>query len=442
MVMVTKVEDISSVKKKVTIQIESREVDRKINSAYRELRKKARIPGFRPGKVPRKILESRFWDDVADDVTRDLINESFPKALEEIDVMPLGTPVLEKRTLKQGEDFQYSVLIEVRPRIDLKDYLGMEVEKEKICVTDKDVAERIEQIRQSNGDLKSVKEERPVRKDDYVVLDYEAFAGQTPLDDKATNFMLQVGSNSFHPDFENALTGLKRLDETEIHVGFEDSYYNTRLAGKQVTFKVKILDIKELVVPELDDEFARNLGADFNNLEELREKVRESIVASEEKRIDREMKQRLVRKITERLDFEVPQVLVESELNYAVENFKQNLIQNGSSLEQIGITEEKLKSNFRAVSENRVREKLVLEEIARRENITLDDEDLAAGYQDLAAEMGMDAEIVRQYYEARDLVPSLKEKLREEKTLNYLVEHANIQTVDRDVLNENMSAEK
>ncbi|OQX65178.1 MAG: trigger factor [Desulfococcus sp. 4484_242] len=442
MVMVTRVEDISSVKKKVTIQIESREVDRKINSAYRELRKKARIPGFRPGKVPRKILESRFWDDVADDVTRDLINESFPKALEEIDVMPLGTPVLEKRTLKQGEDFQYSVLIEVRPRIDLNDYLGMEVEKEEICVTDKDVAERIEQIRQSNGDLKSIKEERPVRKDDYVVLDYEAFAGQTPLDDKATNFMLQVGSNSFHPDFENALTGLKRLDETEIHVGFEDSYYNTRLAGKQVTFKVKILDIKELVVPELDDEFARNLGADFNNLEELREKVRESIVASEEKRIDREMKQRLVRKITERLDFEVPQVLVESELNYAVENFKQNLIQNGSSLEQIGITEEKLKSNFRAVSENRVREKLVLEEIARRENITLDDEDLAAGYQDLAAEMGMDAEIVRQYYEARDLVPSLEEKLREEKTLNYLVEHANIQTVDRDVLNENMSAEK
>ncbi len=157
--MKTRLEDISSVKKKLIIEIESKEVDKKINEAYRELGKKAKIPGFRPGKVPRKILERRFSDDVAEDVTRDLITESFPKALAEVDTMPLGTPSLEKETLKQSQNFQYSAVIEVRPRFELKDYLGLEVEKEKYSVTDEDVENRIEKIRQANGYMYSIEQE-------------------------------------------------------------------------------------------------------------------------------------------------------------------------------------------------------------------------------------------------------------------------------------------
>jgi len=441
--MKTRLEDISSVKKKLIIEIESKEVDKKINEAYRELGKKAKIPGFRPGKVPRKILERRFSDDVAEDVTRDLITESFPKALAEVDTMPLGTPLLEKETLKQSQNFQYSAVIEVRPQFELKDYLGLEVEKEKYSVTDEDVEDRIEKIRQANGNMNSIEQARAVREDDYVVFDYEAFEGKTPLDDvKATNFLVKVGSNDFHPQFEKGLIGFKKNDETEIHVDFEESHYNSKLAGKSVKFKVKIVDIKEMMLPELNDEFAKNLGTDFNALEDLRTKMREMISSQEGNRIDKEMKDRLLNMITDSVGFETPQVLIESELDYTVENFKQSLARSGSSFEQTGITEEKLRSDFRPASEKRVKEMLVLEHIAKTDKITVDEEALDAAYNDLAANMGMTAEVVRQYYEARDLVDSLKEKLLAEKTLNYLVESARVLEVERDALSENKSSEK
>jgi trigger factor len=442
-VMKTSLEDISSVKKKLIIEIESKEVDKKINEAYRELGKRAKIPGFRPGKVPRKILERRFSDDVTEDVTRELINESFPQAITEVDTMPLGAPLLEKETLKQSENFKYSAVIEVRPQFELKDYLGIEVEKEKYSVTDKDVEDRIEQIRQSNGNMNSIEPTRAVREEDYVVLDYEAFEGESPLDDvKANNFLIKVGSNDFHPQFEKELVGLNRDDEVEIDVDFEEGHYNSNLAGKSVKFKVKIVDIKEMVLPELNDEFAKNLGADFNTLEDLRTKIQEMISNQENNRIDKEMKDRLLNKITESVDFETPQVLIESELDYAVENFKQSLTRSGSSFEQTGITEEKLRSDFRPASEKRVKEMLVLEHIAKTDKITVGEEELGEAYNDLAANMGMDAEVVRQYYEARDLVDSLKEKLIAEKTLNYLVESAKVFELDRDALSENKSSEK
>jgi len=441
--MKTSLEDISSVKKKLLIEIEAKEVDKKLNAAYRDLGKRAKISGFRPGKVPKKILERRFGNDVADDVTRDLINESFPKALQELDTMPLGTPALEKEDLKQGQDFKYSAVIEIRPQFEVENYLGLEVEKEKASIPEEEVESRIEQIRQANGNVKSIDEVRPIRKDDHAVLDYEVFEGDSPLDDmKATNSMLKVGSNELHPQFEEGLIGLDKDAETEILVDFENDYANAALAGKSLRYKVKVVDIKEMIVPELNDEFATNLGGDFKDLKDLRNKMQESMVNQEESRIDREMKGRLLQKITEPMDFETPQVLIESELDYALENFKQSISQSGTSLEQVGITEEKLREDFRPASERRVREMLVLEEIAKKDEITVDEEDLKKGFEDMAASMGQDAEIVRQYYEARGLTDTLKDKLVEEKTLKYLVENAKVLEVERDELSENKTPEK
>jgi len=441
--MKTSLEDISSVKKKLLIEIESKEVDKKLNSAYRDLGKRAKVPGFRPGKVPKKILERRFGNDVADDVTRDLINESFPKALQEVDSMPLGVPSFEKEPLKQGQDFKYFAVMEVRPQFEVENYLGLEIEKEKSSISEEAVEARIEQVRQANGNLKSIEEVRPIRKDDYAVLDYDVFEGDSPLDDmKATNSMLKVGSNELHPQFEEGLIGLDKDAESEINVDFEDDFANAALAGKKLRYKVKVVDIKEMIVPELNDEFATALGGNFKDLEDLRNKIRESMVNQEESRIDREMRGRLLRKITEPIDFETPQVLIESELEYALENFKQSIMQGGMSLEQAGITEEKLREDFRPASERRVREMLVLEEIARKDKITVDEEDLDRGFKDMAASMGQDQEIVRQYYEARGLMDTFKDKLIEEKTLNYLVENAKVLEVERAELSENKNPEK
>ncbi len=440
--MKTSLEDISAVKKKLLIEIETEEVNKKFNEAYRALGKKAKVPGFRPGKVPRTILEGRFRTQVTEDVAKDLISDTLPKALEEVNTFPLSTPVLEKETVKQGENFKYSAVMEIRPEFEVKDYLGLEVEKEKCVVTEEDVNKQLEQIQQSHGKMTSVDQERPVQGDDYVMLDYEGHEGERPLEGvKASDFLLKVGSNDFHPDFEESLIGLKKGDQSEIEVDFEDSYYHSKLAGKKVTFRVKIKDIKEMALPELNDEFSQTLGAGFEDLESLKNHVRETVTTEVKKRIERDLGSRIIERISGELDFELPQVLVDSEVAQAVESLGQNMERNGSSFETAGLSEQKLKENFRPASEKRVKEMLVLAQIAKQDKVEVGKEDLEKGFGEMASNIGQDIQVIRKYYEARGLVPSLKQTLLEQKTLIYLVDHAKVTEVDKESLNQNGSKE-
>ncbi|RLC25166.1 MAG: trigger factor [Deltaproteobacteria bacterium] len=430
--MKTHLEDISSVKKKLSVEVEPGDVDKKLDAAYRRLGRQARIPGFRPGKIPRKILETRFGEQVMEDVSRDLIGESLPEAITELAVFPLGTPLIEKETIKTGEPFRYSATMEVRPRLEVKDYLNVAVEKEKVSVTEADVQKQLEQIREGNGKLTAVSGDRAAQTGDYVVLEYRGFVDGEPLEGiHSDNFLLKIGSNDFHPRFEESLVGLGKGREADIHVDFEENYYHSKLAGKGVDFKVKIHDIKEMVLPDLDDTFAKNLGAGFNDLSELKEKIRENLTDRENRRVEKELKQRLIETVCKEVECELPQTLVASEISYAVENIRQNFIRSGASLEKMGFSEEKMRDEFRPQAEKRVKELLVLGEIARAEGLEINEEDIEEGLKELSQSTGQDVAILRKYYEARDLMGSLKEKLLEEKTLNYLVEHANISEVDK-----------
>ena len=441
--MKTTLEDISPVKKKLLIEIDSKEVDKKLNQAYGEIRKTAKIPGFRPGKVPRKILETYFGSQVIDDVTRGLISESFPKAVDEVKTFPLGQPILEKEALKQGQDFNYSAIIEVRPEFEVKDYLGVDVEKELFSISEEDVQKRLEEIREANGKMASIEEERQIRDGDFVIVDYERFEDSQLVEDvKSSNLLVKVGKNDFHPKFDEALIGLKKEDETEVDIDFEENFYHTKLAGKSVNFKIKIVDIKELVLPELNDEFASNLGADLKDLDSLKNELKNAITSQEEKRIDNELKQRLLEKISEGIDFELPEVLVDAEIDFSARRLNDNLERSGSSLEKAGISEAGLKKEFRPASEKRVREMLILDRIAKQDEIDINDDDLEEGYGKLAESMGQDVETVKKYYEARGQVDALKEELLKEKTLNYLVNHANISEVERDSLSQGEGPEQ
>ena len=171
--MKTSVEDISPVKKKLVVEIGADMVDKSVNAAYKRLGKRAKIPGFRPGKIPRKIMERYFGPEVQQDVTRELVNETLAKAVEETETFPLTMPVIENDMLKTGQNFKYTATMEVKPQFELKDYMGIEVEKEKYSVTDGDVKKQLEEIRRNQGTLKSVEEDRPVKQEDYVVIEYE-----------------------------------------------------------------------------------------------------------------------------------------------------------------------------------------------------------------------------------------------------------------------------
>lgn len=431
--MKTRLEEISPVKKKLEIEIEAGEVDEKIEEAYRELRKGARLPGFRPGKVPRKILERRFGDQVLDDVTRRLVNETLPQAVEQTNTIPLTMPVIENEILKVGQNFKYSAVMEVRPEIELKDYMGYEVEKEIFSVSQEDVEAQLEEIRKTHGQLSSVEKERGIRAEDFAVIEYEGFEDGKALEGiKNSNFLVRVGGNDFNPDFEKALIGLKKGDVSEFNVNFEADYFQPKLAGKSVHFKVKVIDIKEMNLPELNDEFAKNLGADFQDLHDLKDKIRESLTEREEKRVDRELKMRLLKKVSDSVDFQLPESLVESELNGAIENIRQNLLRSGSSMERAGLTEEKLREDLRPASEKRVKDMLVLGEMARKNDLHITEAELSGGFKELALRAGQDPEALRKYYEANNLEESFRQQLLEEKTLNYLVKGANIIEVEAD----------
>ncbi len=414
-------------KKSLSVEIEADEVDRKLERAYQKLGKQAKVKGFRPGKVPRRILERHYGDQVLDDVVRDLINDSFPAALQEADVFPLGAPLLEKETLKPGQTFRYSAVMEVRPRFELPEYLGIGIEKEPVEVTEEMLRQQLDQIRKSHGQLNPLEPERPVRNGDYVLLDYEAFHEGRPVEGvKADNFLLSVGDAELHPELEKALVGHSKGDEPEIRILFDAAYRVSQLAGKDVLFKVRIQDVKQMVLPEPDDAFAQSLGGDFKDYADLESKVREGMIRDAQRRADRRLRQRLVEKIAEKLQIELPEVLVAAEVSQMVGNLRQSLARSGSSLEKSGLSEEKLASDFRPAAEKRVKEMLLLGEIAGKEQITLKEEELTAGFQDLGTATGQDPETIRRYYEARDMVDALRERLLEQKTLNYLAEHATV----------------
>ena len=431
--MKANLEDISAVKKKVTVEIEAKEVDNRLDKAYREYGKKAKIHGFRPGKIPRRILENYFAEQVVEDVTREIVNDTLAKAMEETKAVPISMPVIENESLKVNQTFKYSALVEVRPKFELKDYKGLQVEKEIYSVNDQDVEKHLREIRETHGKLINIDEDRGVAEGDYVILEYEGFEGEKALEGiKSHNFLLRIGSNDFHPDFEKALIGIHKGDQTEITVDFEDSYYHAKLAGKSVDFKVKVIEIKKMELPELNDEFASKLGADFDSLEALKEKIKEDLTTREEKRIDKELKERILKQISDQVSFELPESLVEAEIGYAIENIKQNLIRAGSNMEKAGLREEKLKQDFRPAAEKRVKNMLILGEIAEKDDINISESDLDEGYTEMAKSLGQDAEVLRQYYEANNLVDSYRGKLLEEKTLNYLVKSANILEVSAD----------
>jgi trigger factor len=429
--MKTNLEEISTVKKKLLVEVEAEEVDRKLNKAYKDLGKRAKIRGFRPGKIPRKILEQYFGEQVVEDVARGLVSETLPTAVEETQTYPLSMPMVENETLRAGQNFRYAAIIEVKPVFELKDYTGLEVEKEALSVTDEDVDKQVEEIRRANGTLNSLEEERGIQENDYAVLEYEAFEGDKPLEGvKAQNFMLRVGSHDFHPEFEKKLFGLRVGETASIEVDFEEDYFHSRLAGKKVRFKVKVVDVKVMELPPLDDAFAKSLGEDFPDLETLKNKVKEELIAKEEKRIDTALKKSLLKKISDTVDFELPESLVDSEIRLAIDNVKQNLMRMGGSMEKAGLTEPKLRQDFRPASEKRVKDLLILGEIARQNDLTISEPELVDGFKDLAERSGQDAEVLQRYYEAKQLTEAFKEQLLEEKTLNYLVKAANISEVN------------
>lgn len=422
------VEEISSIKKKVSIEIPGNEVTKEVDSFYKDLGKKAKIKGFRPGKVPRNILERYFKDYVKAEVVQKLIGDSYPKALTETNLEPVSPPVIDPGEFNEGKSFQYSAVIEVKPDIKLEGYAGLKIEGKKEEVKDEDVEERLKSLQNLHANLKTISEGRPIQTGDYVIVDYEASVGGKPLEGaKAVDFTVEVGSGQFIPTFEEKLIGLKPEEERDIEVAFPEDYGYQKWAGKTILFHVKIKEIKEKVLPVLDDEFAKDLG-DYSSLEELKTKLRGEIEKEKELVLERQLKDQVVDQLLEANPFEVPESLVEEQAKGLVSDTKLRLAAQGVELKNLGVTEEKLQGDYKAMAQKQVKTFLILEKIASQEGIAATDEEVDERLKEMAERMHQKFDVVKRYYEKNGLLPEVKAGILRDKTLNFLLEKANVHT--------------
>jgi len=428
--MKTRVEEISEVKRKINVEIDAEEVTKSIDKAYSQLSRKAKVKGFRPGKAPRKILEQYYGKQVVNDVKSDLIRESFPKVLDETKLFPLGEPSIEDELINPDNIFRYAIFMEVKPKFEIKNYMGISVDKEVLNISEETVDKSIEKIRKSHAKLISIEEDRGIIEQDRVIINYEGFWKDKPIKDiKGQEFMVHVGSGNFYKEVESGIVGLKKGDEKDIEIDLDENFSDSRLAGKLVNFNIVIIDIKKEDLPELNDDFAKVLGDNFESLADLRQKVTEEITLQEEKRIDSELKKRLIGKISDSVNFELPQILVESEINHSINSLKEGFSQNGMTMESTGISESKMRQELIKPSEVKIKEELVLDAIARLEAITVEEKDIGDAFDSLSGRTGSDPALIRQYYESNNLMNSFEAQILAEKTLNHLVKGAIINDV-------------
>jgi len=426
--MKASVEEISPVKRKISVEIPGDEVVKEVDSFYKDLGKKAKIKGFRPGKVPRNILERYFKDYVKAEVIQKLIEESYPKALSETELQPVSPPTIDPGEFAGGKPFQYSAVFEIKPDIKLEGYVGLKVEGKKEEVKDEEVEQRLKALQNLHANLTTITEARPIQAGDYVIVDYDAYAEGKPLEGgKAVDFTVEVGSGQFIPTFEERLIGLKLEEEKDIEVTFPADYGYQKWAGKTVSFRVKIKEIKAKILPPLDDEFAKDLGD--SSLEELKAKLKGEIEKEKALALEQQLKNHAVDQLVEGNPFEVPESLVEEQAKAMVSDTKLRLAAQGVALKNLGVSEEKLQGDYRAMAQKQVKTFLILEKIASQEGIAVTDEEAEARLKEISERMHQPFDTVKRYYEKNNLLPEVKAGILRDKTLNFLLEKANVEYV-------------
>jgi trigger factor len=428
------VQDLSTVKKVLNVEIPESDVTRELDKSYKTLKKNVKIKGFRQGKVPLSLLERRFGKDVHAEVSGQLIQNSYVEALREVGLVPLAEPLVDPPELEKGQPYVYSATIEVQPPIDELNVKGLELTKKVHNVGDEEVDAQLKMLQKSQAQLKSIEEDRPVEHGDYVLIDYEGFKDGEPFapTGKTENFMVEVGSGRILEDFDQQLVGTRPNETKEFPMHFPADYFNKELADQDITFNVTVKEIKEEILPDIDDEFAKDLG-EYQTLAELSEAIRKQLERRYETQSERALRTDIVDTLIGQQDFELPEVLVKNELSALVQEVRDALSYKGMSLEDTGQTEESLSKRYYPEAEKRVREYLLLQKVIDQEELTLTDEMLERGYDELAEAMNQTVETIKQFHNVhKEALEIFKQKTLEKEAVKFIIENSTVETVEAD----------
>ncbi|MFW6082010.1 MAG: trigger factor, partial [Desulfosalsimonas sp.] len=330
--MDVKVEDVSDVKKKVHVEIPHEQVSSKLDEAYRQLKKTAKIKGYRPGKTPRSVLERHFKKDVHADVANSLIQDSFPDAIKESELPVLETTDLDAPELDPESSYKYAATVELKPEMAEVDFKGLKLKKTIYTPDETEIDSQIERLRQHLAEYKPVDPLRPAEDKEYVTVDYQGYTDGQPFDATpfTEDFAFQIGSSGFPKEFDNAVTGMTPGQEKSVTVSFPEDYKDEQLAGRQVEFKIALKELREQVLPPVDDEFAKNFG-DFQTLEDLRAEIRKNLEDGYQRRMDQELQEQIFKQLIPD-DFDVPETLVKHEMDGIIKDAEMKFAQNGLSM--------------------------------------------------------------------------------------------------------------
>jgi trigger factor len=418
------VEEISALTKKVTVTLPEDSVQPKLNEAYDKLKKEVKMKGFRRGKVPRAVIVKHYKAQVEAETSEKLVQDNYFDAVEKEGIDPIVHPDIKDAKYNDDGSFTFIAEVDVRPEFELGDYKGLEVEKEEVLVTDEEVQLELAEMQKNMAALRSVTD-RTIQNEDVVIVDFQGYNDGTPMPQvKNENYSVDVGSGNMGPEFEEKLIGMKKDEEATQEVDFPESHPNPMLKGKKVEFRISVKDVKERVLAELDDEFAKDVAEEFKSLDDLKKSINDRITKQREEAAEGAITDKIMQKLLESHDFEVPNRLVAFEIEQMVKQTEKQFEQSGMSLEAAGLSKEKLAEQNAEMASKRVRGDFILKKIAEVEELKVEEEDMERGFKRIGDQYNMSVAKVKEFFQNRDdLLPFVNELLNE-KILAFLREAA------------------
>ena len=411
---------------KLTIEVSAEDLDKAMQNAYQKAKGRISIPGFRKGKAPRKMIEQMYGKGIfLEDAANALIPEHYSKALAECDLEIVSQPKIDVTQVEPGKPFIFTAEVATKPEVTLGDYKGLEVPKSETEVTDEEVEAELKKGQEKNSRTITV-EDRAAENGDTATIDFEGFVdGEAFEGGKGTDYPLTLGSNTFIPGFEEQLVGANTGDHVEVKVTFPEEYQAKELAGKEAVFQCDVKKIEAKELPELDDDFAKDVS-EFDTLAEYKEDVKKNLTEKKAEDARRAKEDAAVDKVIENAQMDIPEAMIETQCENMVNEFAQRLAQSGLSMEQYmqfsGLTLDKLKEQVRPEAETRIKSSLVLEQIAKDEKIEITDEELDAEIEKMAAQYGMEADKLKEYIGDNEK-ESMKRDLAVTKAVDLIMEN-------------------
>jgi trigger factor len=423
------IDEISPVERKVRVELPVETVENQFSRAYEELRRRVRIKGFRAGKAPRSVLQGIYGDELKGQVRSQLVEDSLGEVIKERGLQVVSRPEIETNDLVEGNPFSFSAVFEIKPAIEVNDYLGIAVDKVKLLVTDDQVNEALNRLQESHARLEPVEDRTIVQRGDFVALDFEGtIAGKPFQGGKGENYFLEVGAGQSLPQFEEAIVGTTQGEPKKVQVVYPENYSNSELAGKTVDFSLVVHEIKQKVLPELDDDFAKDHG-ECGSLAELRAAIRTRLENELTHIQEEELKEQIINRLINACSFTPPPAMVERQTRYLVERYQnQDRARTGSGPEAVPSLEE-MRKTLEARALRQVKATLLVEKISQLERIEVSDQELQERVESLARAAGDRAKAVREAYSRPDSREDLRAQMIFDRALNFLLERAQIKEV-------------